>query len=392
VTEPATERARWTLLFVLSGNMILDALEVSIVLLVLPAIAADLDSSLWTVQWLMSGFALGFAAGLLPGPALAARWGRRSTYLGATALFVLASLAGGLSGSIAVLIASRVLKGFSAALTAPAGLAVISTTFPEGAPQRKAVAIYSLFGAAGFTLGLLLSGVLVEVGWHWVFLFPAPIALVLLIAAWLTLPGDTPQPPRVSLSLLRNGNLARSALGAATLHGAYVSVLVLITMHLHDKFGWQPWQIALGLLPACVPLLVSAPFAGQLVARFGTARLIAAGATAALAGELLYLKQPMPGSYLTGPLPVLLLIEAGFVLSFAALNMQATATIPATFRPAVVPLYQTAVQIGGVILLPLVTALLVEQPDPQVPLLVVTAAGLLGITTAIAGLRAKVHS
>ncbi|RSM85814.1 MFS transporter [Kibdelosporangium aridum] len=372
--------------------MILDALEVSIVLLAIPVIAADLDSSLWTAQWLMSGFAVGFAAGLLPGPALAARWGRRTTYLGATALFVLASLAGGLTSSIAVLIASRALKGFSAALTAPAGLAVITTAFPEGAPQRKAVAIYSLFGATGFTIGLLLSGVLVEVGWSWVFLFPAPIALALLIAAWLTLPRDAPQPPKITLSLLLKGNLTRSAIGAATLHGAYVSVLVLITLHLYHEFAWRPWQIAVALLPACLPLLISVPFAGQLVARFGATRLIAAGATAALCGELLYLTQPAPDSYLTGPLPVLLLVEAGFVLSFAALNMKATSTVAPNFRPAAVALYQTAVQIGGIVLLPLVTALLDDQQDPRAPLIFVTAAGLVGITAAVTGLRAKVHS
>ncbi|MFI7118845.1 MFS transporter [Amycolatopsis sp. NPDC049868] len=378
-----TTRTPWGLLPVLSGNMILDAIEVSIVLLALPAIASDLDSPLWMTQWLMSGFALGFAAMLPAGPMLAARCGRRRTYLGALVVFVLASLLGGLSGSIAVLIAARVVKGCCAALTAPAGLVVIGTVFPEGPRRRRAVAIYSMFGAAGFTAGLLLSVLLLAAGWRWVFLFPAPVALVLLVAAWRTLPGDDDGPVavRIPFSLLRNGSLVRSAIGAATLNGAYVSLLVLISWRLSGVRDWPAWQIALGLLPACVPLLVLVPFSGALVARFGTARLVAAGAVVTLAGELLYLARPSPEAYLTGLLPVFLLVEAGFVLSFAALNMQAVSAVAAELRPVSVPLYQTGVQLGGVLLLPLVT----WQADGS-PLIV--AAGLIGAVAAFGGTRA----
>jgi MFS family permease len=350
------------------------------VLLALPSVASELDSSLWTVQWLMSGFALGFAAMLPVGPRLAARWGSRRVYLGALAVFVLASLVGGFGGSIAVLIAARVVKGCCAALTAPAGLVVIGTVFPEGPRRRRAVAIYSLFGAAGFTAGLLLSVPLLAAGWRWVFLFPAPVALVLLAAAWRALPrGEGTTAPKVPRSLLRNGNLVRSAIGAATLNGAYASLLVLISWRLSQVRSWPAWQIALGLLPACLPLLVFVPFSGALIARFGTARLVAAGAAAALAGELLYLAFPAPDAYLAGPLPVFLLVEAGFVLSFAALNMQAVSAVAAESRPAAVPLYQAGVQFGGVLLLPLTTWLTDGSP-------LIVAAGLVGAAAAGAGL------
>src|SRR4051794_27233839 len=140
--------------------MLLDAVEVSVVLPALAPVRTAFGLSPVGGQWLLSGFALGFAALLLPGPWLAARWGRRRGYLAAMVVFVLASVLGGLTGSVAVLIASRVVKGGCAALTAPAGLAIITTAVPEGAPRRRALAGYTLAGAAGFTAGLLLSGVL----------------------------------------------------------------------------------------------------------------------------------------------------------------------------------------------------------------------------------------
>ncbi|MDX2405986.1 MFS transporter [Streptomyces microflavus] len=171
--QQATVRRHRSLLVVLSGNMLLDAIEVSVVLVALPSIGTDLGLTLWSVQWLMSGFALGFAVMLLLGPVLSGRWGMRRVYLAAMLLFALASLVGGLSDNTALLIASRVVKGACAALTAPAGLALISTTFPSGPQQRRAVSVYSLFGAAGFTAGLLLAGALAGDSWRWTFLLPA---------------------------------------------------------------------------------------------------------------------------------------------------------------------------------------------------------------------------
>src|ERR1044072_7643621 len=374
--SPATaQRARWDArlwgtVFVLSGNMVLDALEVSVVLVALPTIGADLGLSLLHVQWLMSGFAIGFAALLLTGPRLHARLGRRRAYLAAMVVFALASVVGGLTDSASLLITTRVVKGACAALTAPTGLAIISTMFSEEAGRRRAVSVYSLFGAAGFTVGLVLSGVLLEAGWHWTFLFPAPVAVVLLLFGLRLLPKDTERSPvpRISTALLRNGPFLRASAGAATLNGTYHSLLVMIPFDSHVRLGRPPWQTALALLPACVPLAVTVPFAGRFVARFGTARLIALGAFTPFAGVALYTWRPEDASYATGTLPALLLVGAGFVFSFAALNMQATSTLAAPDRPRAVPLYQTAVQLGAVVLLPS-TALLLMRGDGDRPAL-----------------------
>ncbi|MFD7898762.1 MFS transporter [Streptomyces sp. NPDC059743] len=380
---------QWGILCVLSGNMILDALEVSLVLLALPTIGADLGLSMLHVQWLLSGFAIGFAALLVLGARVNARWGRRRSYLVAMAVFAAASVAGGLTDDATVLIATRVVKGACAALTAPTGLAIISTTFREGAQARRAVTVYSMFGAAGFTLGLLLSGALLEAGWHWTFLFPAPVAVALLVFALRLIPRDQgrAEPPRFAAGLLRDRPLLRASLGAATLNGTYHSLLLLITFDCRQRFGWPPWQTALALLPACLPLALTVLFAGRLVARFGTARLIALGALTPAAGCVLYTWRPADASYTTGTLPALLLLGAGFVFAFAALNMQATSGIAPEDRPMAVPLYQTAVQLGAVVLLPL-TAVLVTRADSDRPaLLLVLATAVLGVLVALTALR-----
>ncbi|MFI5773379.1 MFS transporter [Streptomyces sp. NPDC051658] len=387
-TSARARRGTWRLLFILSGNMVLDAIEVSVVLIALPWIGADLGLSVWTVQWLMSGFAAGFAATLFLGPRATARWGLRRCYLVAMLVFAAASVAGGSADSTALLIASRVLKGGCAALTAPAGLALITTTFPDGPQQRRAVSVYSLFGAAGFTLGLLLSGVLTAASWRWTFLFPAPLALVLLVWGLRVIPSTGRRtPPRLTAGLARNGPLIRSTLGAATLNGTYAALLLLVAFQAYDHFGWRPWQLALALLPACVPLAVSVPFAGRLVARFGTRLPIAAGAAAAFAGQLLLLLGPEPTSYVIGVLPTLLLVGAAMALSFAALNMQATRDVEPGLRAAAVPLFQTGVQLGGVLMLPLTAALLTHFGGYRPALLAIALAGAAGVGIAVTGTR-----
>ncbi|MEU6844684.1 MFS transporter [Streptomyces sp. NPDC046716] len=382
------ERGAGRMLFVLSGNMVLDAIEVSVVLVALPSIAADLRLSVWTVQWLMSGFALGFAAVLLVGPRLTARWGLRRCYLGALLVFALASVAGGLSDSTGLLIASRVLKGGCAALTAPAGLTLIGATFPEGPRLRRAVSVYSLFGATGFTLGLLLSGVLTPVSWRWTFLFPAPVALILLAWGLRVIPGTgRGSAPRRTPAPRRHGALIRATLVAAGLNGTYASLLLLVTFRATGQYGWEPWQLALALLPACVPLALSAAFAGRLAARFGTGGLVAAGAAAAFAGQLLLLLRPGTGSYPAVLLPTLLLVGVAFVLAFGALNLQATQGLTPSQRSSAVPLYQTGVQLGGVLLLPPVGALLTHGDGGRAAPLTIALAGAAALAVALTGLR-----
>ncbi|MEU0247473.1 MFS transporter [Streptomyces sp. NPDC006235] len=382
-TAGPTRRPR-TLLLVLTGSMLIDALEVSLVLPALPAIGRELGLSPVGAPWLLGGFAAGFAAMLLLGPGCTARWGRRRAYLVALAVFAAASVVGALTHSAALLIGTRVVKGACAALTAPLGMAIITTAFPEGPARRRAVSVYTLVGAAGFTVGLLLSGALGD--WRAALLLPGPVALALLLPAHRVLPRDGAGPaPRPRPALLAHGPLLRSAIGAATLNGTHLSLMLVLVLHLQEGRGLSPWQCALALLPACLPLALAAPAGAGLVQRCGAPPLIALGAAAATTGYALLLVRGEPGGYLSGQFPTLTLVGLAFVLSFTALHLHGVSGLAADDRAAAVPLYQTGVQLGAV-LLPTTTGALLAAGGHRSALYLITGAGATGLLVALAGL------
>jgi MFS family permease len=442
---------QWGLLLVLAANMLIDALEVSTQIVAMPSIRTDLDLPLTAAQWTMSGFAVGFGGFMLFGGRLVVLLGRRRVYLAGLLGFAAASLAAGLTSDIRLLIATRVVKGCCAALTAPTGLAIITTAFREGPERSRAVSVYTLFGASGFTAGLLLSGLLTPVDWHWTMAFPAPVVLVLfafglrlvpggappagrpgsdvagalaftgwllaltgaivslpgrgwgdprvagcfalaavLLAAFVAVEHATPSPLLVG-RMLRNGPLVRSAIGAAALNGSYLGLLFVATFQLQSLPGWSPFRTGLAFLPASLPLAVTALSSGRMVSRFRPPRLIAAGALSTAAGYALYPRGTAPASYATGVLPTMLLVGAGFVLSFAALNTQAVSGVPAAERATAGGTFQTAVQTGAVVMLALVAALCAHRggaaaPDYGRALALVTAVGGLGLLVALTGL------
>ncbi len=165
---------QWGTLLVLCAALFLDALDVSMVGVALPSIGTDLHLSTSSLQWVVSGYVLGYGGLLLLGGRAADLLGRRRVFLVALAVFAVASLLAGIVHSGDLLIATRFVKGLSAAFTAPAGLSIITTSFAEGPIRNRALTIYSSCGATGFSMGLVLSGFLTEAGWRWTMLLPAP--------------------------------------------------------------------------------------------------------------------------------------------------------------------------------------------------------------------------
>src|SRR5512133_1686444 len=180
----------WGALLVLCGALFLDALDVSMIGVALPSIRTDLQMSTSSLQWVVSGYVLGYGGFLLLGGRAADLLGRRRMFLISLSVFLVASGLGGLTNDGSLLIATRFIKGIAAAFTAPAGLSIITTTFAEGPARTKALAIYTATGATGWSLGLVFSGLLTELGWRWVFFLPAPFALATLVGAILLVPGD----------------------------------------------------------------------------------------------------------------------------------------------------------------------------------------------------------
>src|SRR5213595_1983956 len=153
-------RRGWGMLLVLCGVLFLDALDVSMVGVALPSIRTDLHMSTSSLQWVVSAYVLGYGGFLLLGGRAADLFGRRRMFLISLGVFVVGSGLGGLATGATMLIATRLIKGISAAFTAPAGLSIITTHFPEGHARNKALSIYTATGATGFSLGLVIGGLL----------------------------------------------------------------------------------------------------------------------------------------------------------------------------------------------------------------------------------------
>ncbi len=410
---------------VLGGALCLDALDVSMVGVALPSMRASLGLSTSSLQWIVSGYVLGYGGLLLLGGRAADLLGRRRVFLAAVAAFALLSLLGGLTSSIGLLIAARFVKGVAAAFTAPAGMSLLTTTFPEGPMRNRAFSIYSVFGGSGFSLGLVLSGLLTAVNWRWTLLVPAPVALIVLAAGWWLLPGDAPaaarEPgaaapgrrpfdlpgaltitgsmlllvytvvsaqqagwasartigsfvlvaaglaaflgierrsadPLMPLRVFRSPALRRANIGAVTLFGSYVSFQFLATQYLQSLAGWSPIGTALGFLPAGVMVAVMSVAAGGLLGRLGTARLTLAAFAALAAAYAVFLRAGVTPDYPGVVLPTMLLVGLAFGLGFSALSVAATDGMPNDEQGLAASLFQTSFQVGGALVLAVVTA------------------------------------
>src|SRR6266496_2810112 len=189
----------WGTLLVLCAALFLDALDVSMIAVALPSIRTDLDMSTSSLQWVVSAYVLGYGGLLRLGGRAADLLGRRRMFLVSLGVFLVASGLGGLVSDPSLLIATRFIKGVSAAFTAPAGLSIITTSFAEGPARNKALSIYTATGATGFSLGLVISGLLTEASWRLTLILPVPLALVTLIAAYRLVP-NSGRPARSSNS------------------------------------------------------------------------------------------------------------------------------------------------------------------------------------------------
>jgi MFS family permease len=406
----------WGTLLVLCAAMFLDALDVSMVGVALPSIGSELDLSTSTLQWIVSGYILGYGGLLLLGGRTADLLGRRQVFLVALGVFAVASLLGGLVDSGPLLIASRFIKGLSAAFTAPAGLSIITTTFAEGPLRNRALSIYTTCAATGFSMGLVLSGLLTEASWRLTMLLPAPIALLALLVGLKLLPRserekdhngyDIPGAvlgtasmlllvftvvqapeagwasartllsflavavmltvfvfverrsvgPLIRLGVLRSGNQIRAQLGAMAFFGSYVGFQFLVTLYMQSLLGWSALHTALAFLPAGALVAVSSTKVGSIVDRFGTQRLIATGFALMVVGYALFLRISLDPGYAAVILPSMLLIGAACALVFPSLNIQATNGVDDHEQGMVSGLLNTSVQVGGAIFLAVVTA------------------------------------
>jgi EmrB/QacA subfamily drug resistance transporter len=410
-------KAAWGALLVLCGALFLDAMDVSMTGVALPSIRTDLEMSTSSLQWVVSSYVLGYGGFLLLGGRAADLFGRRRMFLISLGVFVVASGLAAVASNGTLLIALRFIKGVSAGFTAPAGLSIITTSFAEGPARNKALSIYTATGATGFSLGLVFSGLLTEIGWRWVFLFPAPLALIVLLAAIRLVPNDgrparsesrfdllgavsltagmlllvysvveAPEhgwasartlgglavaaailsafvaheqrasEPLVRLGILRSSSLVRANFAAMALIGGWFGFQFIATLYMQQLRGWSALETGLAIFPGGLLVALLAPRIAPLIERYGATRLIGLGLASTAIGYALFLPIGLDSNYAAAMLPTFIFAGLGFGLAYGPLNVAATNGVAPEEQGLAGGLVNTSFQFGGALFLAIATA------------------------------------
>jgi EmrB/QacA subfamily drug resistance transporter len=209
-----SENRRWWTLGAVAFGLFMIMLDNTVVNVALPAIQRDLGVGLSELQWIVTGYALTFAALMLTGGKLADHYGRRLIFVVGLAIFTLASLGCGLAETGDVLIAARVVQGAGAALMNPATLSIISATFP---PEQRgmAIGIWAGVSALALAIGPLVGGLLTDhLDWSWIFFVNVPVGILAVAASFLVIEEsrDTSEERRLDLPGQLAGGLGLFAL------------------------------------------------------------------------------------------------------------------------------------------------------------------------------------
>ncbi|MBS2535428.1 MFS transporter [Catenulispora sp. NF23] len=183
-TSRETARAQNLTLLVLLAGIFMTTLDIFIVNVAIPATQRDLHASPAAIQWIVAGYGLTVAAGVITAGRLGDMFGRRRMYALGMALFTAASAACGMAPTADLLIASRIVQGVGAALLSPQTLAIIGTAF-EGAKRVRAFTAYALAMGLAAVFGQLIGGVLIDMdfaglGWRSCFLINVPVGALAL--------------------------------------------------------------------------------------------------------------------------------------------------------------------------------------------------------------------
>jgi len=308
-------RPRLAALAIAVGLVLADS---SIVVLALPEIYRELDTSIAGVTWVLISFNLVMALAAVPAAHLARRLGPGRAAAIGLAIFAGAGLACGLSAELSTLIAARCVQALGGALAVTAVLELLPATVGS---ERRAVAIWATAGATGAALGPAMGGLLTElVSWQSIFLIQAPLAIAVGIPV-LAVARHEAATGIVATELRRTGrphllaNLALALISAAIAAALFLLVLLLIE-------GWRLSPIGAAIVVSVMPL--AALLGARLGPAVGSERARAAAGAILVAGGLGGLAL-LPKAEVVLTVPPQLLVGVGLALVLSALTETALA-------------------------------------------------------------------
>ena len=206
----------WRTFVMVSIGVFASLLDLFIVNIAFPALQRDFrGTGLGQLSWVLNGYAIVFAALLVPAGRLVDLYGRKRGFVAGLTLFTLASAACALAPSAGLLIAARVVQGAGAAILTPSSLGVVLPAFPARA-RPAVVAAWAAVGAVGAAAGPVLGGLLVQASWRWVFLVNVPLGLVSIWYAIRRLP-ESRDPHAAGLPDIAGALALALGIGALTL-------------------------------------------------------------------------------------------------------------------------------------------------------------------------------
>ncbi|MDX6307033.1 MAG: hypothetical protein QOI06_79 [Nocardioidaceae bacterium] len=381
-------------------------LDMSIVNVALPDMQKALSFSPTGLSWVLNAYTLAFGGLLLLGARAGDLLGRRRTFLIGMTLFTTASLLGGLATAGWWLLGARILQGVGAAMTAPAVLAFLTSTFAEGRERTRALGLYTAVSIGGAAIGLITGGILTqELSWRWVMYVNVPIGVAVLLGASVALTETARQPGKFDLpgailatlgmtslvygfvraasdGWLDAGTIGALAAGAAlimafvanerqashpitplslfadrTRAGAYLGRLLLVasmtgmffflTQFMQDVLHYGPLKTGLGFLPVTIALFAASQASARvLVERFGERAVLLVGISLSFL-SMVWLTQLSESSGYLSVLGPLVLLGLGNGSAFVPLTSAGLHAIEPRLAGAASGLVNVSQQVGA---------------------------------------------
>jgi EmrB/QacA subfamily drug resistance transporter len=405
--DPLADVSPWPALFALCLGFFMILVDTTIVTVATPAIISDLHADVNSVVWVTSAYLLAYAVPVLIMGRLGDRFGPKNIYLGGLTVFTLASLWCGLTTTIEMLIAARVLQGFGAAMLTPQTMSVITRIFPSD-KRGQAMALWGATAGVATLVGPILGGVLVDaLGWEWIFFINIPVGVLGFVLAvrwvpkletrmhkfdWLgvALSGvgmfllvfgiqqghkyhwndwvmasiiggvlvflvfvlwqrRNTAEPLVPLSLFGDRNFSISNFAISTMSFTATAMGFPTMLYAQLVRGYSPLQSALLFVPMAVMSIVLAPIVGRFTDRVHP-RLLTGAGFAVTAVSILLLSRTLTAS---GPVwPILAafgLLGIGMAGIWAPLAATATRNLPMQLAGAGSGVYNATRQVGAVL-------------------------------------------
>jgi EmrB/QacA subfamily drug resistance transporter len=415
----AEETRKWFTLAAVAFGLFMIMLDNTVVNVALPSIQRDLRADLSELEWIVTGYALTFAALMLIGGKLADAYGRRRAFVGGIVVFTGASLWCGLAGSSHELIAGRVLQGVGAALMNPATLSIIAATFP---PRERgaAIGIWAGVSALALAIGPLVGGLITEhLDWSWIFFVNVPIGILGIAASYvfidesrdetherLDLPGLATsgiglfaltfalieantygwgstrimgafavavaalvgffllerhqRAPMLPLELFRSGTYTGANLVVLLVALAMFGVFFFVSLYMQNVLGYSPVQAGAAFLPMTILIILVAPVAGRASDRIGSRGLMTAGLLL-VAVHLAYFSRLGQSASYWDLFPALLVGGVGMSLTMTPSAAAATRSVPVDKAGVGAAVLNAARQTGGSIGIALMGAIMAHE-------------------------------